>query len=152
MLEGETLSDRTTPASTAKLDNNATVGPVGLVAITHIPTNNGIVMDVEGVGALTKEFDVLYLLVLLSLDILIDTSSLYFRVTQAINSILTEYPLQDACQSVGQMPVNVQAIGCDMLSATGRKYLRGPRGTGFLYVRSEILDELLEPPAIDHYG
>ena len=57
----------------------------------------------------------------------------------------------DACQSAGQTPIDVRAIGCDVLTATGRKYLRAPRGTGFAYVSSRLIDRV-DPPGIDGHS
>jgi cysteine desulfurase/selenocysteine lyase len=57
----------------------------------------------------------------------------------------------DTCQSVGHIPIDVEDIGCDVLCATGRKYLRGPRGTGFLYIRQSLLEQL-EPPMLDQHA
>lgn len=57
----------------------------------------------------------------------------------------------DATQSIGHLAVDVDRIGCDALVTTGRKFLRGPRGTGFAYIRSSLL-ERLTPTAPDVRG
>jgi selenocysteine lyase/cysteine desulfurase len=57
----------------------------------------------------------------------------------------------DARQSVGQIPVKVKKIGCEVMTATGRKYLRAPRGTGFSFVSSRRVDRV-DPPGIDGHS
>jgi selenocysteine lyase/cysteine desulfurase len=60
--------------------------------------------------------------------------------------------LVDACQAVGQIPINVSRLRCDFLSATARKFLRGPRGIGFLYVSDRALQRGDYPLYIDMRG
>jgi selenocysteine lyase/cysteine desulfurase len=60
--------------------------------------------------------------------------------------------LIDACQSLGQMPIDVSELKCDFLSASARKFLRGPRGAGFLYVSERILELRLTPLFMDMRG
>jgi selenocysteine lyase/cysteine desulfurase len=73
---------------------------------------------------------------------------------EAIGAVAREHHIfyiVDACQSAGQLVLDVDAIQCDVLTATGRKFLRGPRGVGFLYVRGSVLDSL-HPPMIDLFS
>ncbi len=97
-----------------------------LLAITHVPTNSGLIQPVEEIAAIFREY-------------------------KAVHENDTWYIL-DGCQSVGQMKVDVQALECDFLSVTNRKFLRGPRGTGFLFVSDRALNAGLEPLFIDMHG
>ncbi len=60
--------------------------------------------------------------------------------------------LLDACQAVGQIPVDVSKLKCDYLTATARKFLRGPRGVGFMYASDKALDRGDHPLFVDMRG
>jgi len=60
--------------------------------------------------------------------------------------------LVDACQAVGQLPIDVQTLRCDYLSVTARKFLRGPRGIGFLFASDRALERGDYPLFVDMRG
>ncbi|HKC35768.1 MAG TPA: aminotransferase class V-fold PLP-dependent enzyme [Chitinophagaceae bacterium] len=97
-----------------------------LLTITHIPTNSGLVQPVNEIAQI-------------------------FRQYSQSNPGKSWYIL-DACQSLGQMKLDVQKLHCDFLSVTCRKYLRGPRGTGALFISDKVLNAGLEPMFIDMRG
>lgn len=72
-----------------------------------------------------------------------------------VGEILRDTPILyqvDACQSVGQLPVRVDEIGCDILSFTGRKFLRGPRATGMVWANDSALSQMGNPAGVDMQG
>ena len=91
-----------------------------LVSVTHIPTNSGLIQNIESIGEICHRHQILFLI--------------------------------DACQSIGQLSIDVKKIKCDFLTATGRKFLRGPRGTGFLFVSDRLLNDGYFPLMIDLRG
>lgn len=97
-----------------------------LLAITHVPTNSGLMQPVS------------------------EIAEIYAAYVQSYPG-KTWYIL-DACQSAGQVKLDVQQLKCDFLSVTGRKFLRGPRGTGILFIADNVLAEGLEPMFIDMRG
>src|SRR5436309_4596653 len=85
----------------------------------------------------------------------VPTSSGLIQPVEVLGEIANEARvpyLVDACQAVGQLPINVTQLRCDFLSATARKFLRGPRGIGFLYVSDRALQRGDSPLYIDMRG
>ena len=83
-----------------------------VVSVNHIASQCGTVLPIEKIGSILKK---------------INSKSFY---------------IVDSCQSLGQVPIDVKKIKCDFLSSTGRKYLKGPRGTGFLYINKKIFKSI----------
>jgi len=104
---------------------------IAMVCVTHIPTNSGIINPVEEIGSRIAAFNDRW------------------QVDDDYPALPRCFYLVDACQSAGQINIDVHTMKCHALAATGRKFIRGPRGTGFLYVRGDVADELV-PTQVDH--
>ncbi|MGB3457457.1 MAG: aminotransferase class V-fold PLP-dependent enzyme [Litorimonas sp.] len=115
------------------------------LGIDFVPSDGSGRIDVESMPGLVRDRTKLVLLTHCP------SQSGLIQPAEAVGRFARDHGLLymlDACQSAGQMPLDVRALGCDVLTGTGRKFLRGPRGTGFLYVRRELA-ERMEPVFID---
>ena len=79
-----------------------------IICVCHIASQSGNIQNVEEICKVSKKLN---------------------------NKIIF---LLDACQSIGHIKIDVKKINCDVMVGSGRKYLRGPRGTGFMYIKDSI--------------
>lgn len=85
----------------------------------------------------------------------VPTNSGLVQPAEAVGAVCEEEGVPyvvDACQAVGQLPIDVAELRCDFLAATARKFLRGPRGAGFLYVSDRALERGAYPLYVDMRG
>ncbi len=118
------------------------------IVIDVIPSDNMGTLDLDAMESMIDERVALIAITW------IPTNGGLVNPAAAVGKIAKQHGityLLDACQAAGQMAVDVKKLGCDFLSATGRKFLRGPRGTGFLYVAEHLIKNL-EPVIIDHFA
>lgn len=119
------------------------------VEIVVVPDDEDGQVDVAALGSLLDERTRLVSLTH------VPTQGGLINPAECVGAILRDTPILyqlDACQSVGQMPVNVAEIGCDVLSFTGRKFLRGPRGTGMVWASDAALEQMSNPAGVDMQG
>jgi selenocysteine lyase/cysteine desulfurase len=144
MLPSQGVTGKVDPRALERIlsgdDSSMDPASVAMVCVTHVSTSSGLVNPIEEIGQILHRYNQRY------------------RVSSSSSSCGEDPPvlyLVDACQSVGQFPVSVRDCGpsCHGLVGTGRKWLRGPRGTGFLYCsRSLLSGGELWPDPVDHFG
>ncbi|WP_345493295.1 aminotransferase class V-fold PLP-dependent enzyme [Nocardia callitridis] len=117
-------------------------------SVEPIPSDSSGQIDLEALRAMVDErVKLVSLLHVPTNGGLINPAREATQIAHSVGALV----LLDACQSIGQISIDVTELGVDALSATGRKWLRGPRGTGFLYLRRELA-ESLEPTRLDLHG
>ncbi|MGQ4598258.1 aminotransferase class V-fold PLP-dependent enzyme [Nocardia sp. R6R-6] len=114
-------------------------------SVETIPSDSSGQLDLDALAALVDErVKLVSVLHVPTNGGLVNPAAEATRIAHSVGALV----LLDACQSVGQLPLDVAELDVDALSATGRKWLRGPRGTGFLYLRPELARSM-EPERLD---